>query len=85
MKLIPLKREDGKEELDENGGIILIDKPLVNEENRLFFGINSIPSINELGSQILGPGELYDRNIKIVKGIIGILQKDNFCNEKNIN
>ena len=24
MKLIPLKREDGKEELDENGGIILI-------------------------------------------------------------
>jgi len=30
MKLIPLKREDGKEELDENGGIILINKSKFN-------------------------------------------------------
>ena len=103
MKLIPLIGEDGKEELDENGNIILIgpdgkpksqdelepilldnDKPLVNEENRPLLGINGIPLINELGSPILGPGELYDRNNKVVKGVLGILQKDNFGNPKKI-
>ena len=103
MKLIPLIGEDGKEELDENGNIILIgpdgqpksqdelepillddDRPLVNEENRPFLGINGIPLINELGSPILGPGELYDRNNKVVKGVLGVLQKDNYGNPKKI-
>jgi len=97
MKLIPLIGEDGKEELDENGNIILIgpdgqsksqdelepilldnDIPLVNEENRPFLGINGIPLINEYGNPILGPGELYDRNNKVVKGVLGILKPDNF-------
>ena len=100
MKLIPLIGEDGKEELDENGNIILIgpdgqpksqeelepillddDRPLVNEENRPFLGINGIPLINEYGSPILGPGELYDRNNNVVKGVLALVeQKDNEIN-----
>ena len=103
MKLIPLIGEDGKEELDENGNIILIgpdgqpksqdelepillddDIPLVNEENRPFLGINGIPLINEYGNPILGPGELYDRNNKVVKGVLGILKPDNFENEQKM-
>ena len=103
MKLIPLIGEDGKEELDENGNIILIgpdgqpksqdelepillddDVPLVNEENRPFLGINGIPLINEYGNPILGPGELYDRNNKVVKGVLGILKPDNFENEQKM-
>ena len=59
------------------------DKPLVNEENRPFLGINGVPLINEYGSPILGPGELYDRNNNIVKGVLGIIQKENFENKQN--
>ena len=101
MKLIPLIGEDGKEELDENGNIILIgpdgkpksqdelepilldnDKPLVNEENRPILGLNGIPLINDYGNFILGPGELYDRNNNLVKGVLGLLDKDNYGNPK---
>ena len=103
MKLIPLIGDDGKEELDENGNIILIgpdgqpksqeelepilldnDEPLVNEENRPFLGFNGIPLINEYGCPILGPGELYDRNNKVVKGVLGIVQNDNIGNEQKM-
>ena len=101
MKLIPLIGEDDKEELDENGNIILIgpdgkpksqdelepilldnDKPLVNEENRPILGLNGIPLINDYGNFILGPGELYDRNNNLVKGVLGLLDKDNYGNPK---
>ena len=103
MKLIPLIGDDGKEELDENGNIILIgpdgqpksqeelepilldnDEPLVNEENRPFLGFNGIPLINEYGCPILGPGELYDRNNKVVKGVLGIVQNDNIGNDQKM-
>ena len=56
------------------------DKPLVNEENKPFLGINGVPFINESGKPFIGPGELYDKNNKVVKGILGIVTKEN--NEK---
>ena len=111
MELIPWIGEDGKEVLDDNGNIILIDpegkprtqdelepilldddKPLVNDENRPFLGLDEVPLINGLGNPVLGPGELYDRNNKVVKGFLGYVAKDNngnpikvFLNENDSN
>ena len=53
------------------------DLPLVNEENRPFLGINGIIMLNKYGNPIVGPGELYDKNNKVVQGELGILPKDN--------
>ena len=43
--------------------------------------------INEYGNPILGPGELYDRNNNVVKGVLGLIEpKDdniNIINEEN--
>ena len=51
------------------------DKPLVNEENRPFLGVDNVIMVNRFGNPILGPGELYDINNKVVKGELGILPK----------
>ena len=74
------------------------DKPLVNEENKPFLGVDDVIMVNRFGNPILGPGELYDINNKVVKGELGILPKttqgnliklnansndDNFNNEQN--
>ena len=77
---------DGQPKSQEELEPILLDndKPLVNEENRPFLGINGIPLINEYGSPILGPGELYDRNNNIVKGVLGNFQLDNFGNDQKM-
>ena len=63
------------------------DTPLVNEENRPFIGFNGIPLINQFGEPILGPGELYDRDNKVVKGLVAIVPKDKYGNpmKKNLN
>ena len=80
---------DGQPKSQEDLEPILLDddRPLVNEENRPFLGINGIPLINEYGNPILGPGELYDRNNNVVKGVLGLIeQKDdniNIINEEN--
>ena len=80
---------DGQPKSQEDLEPILLDddRPLVNEENRPFLGINGIPLINEYGNPILGPGELYDRNNNVVKGVLGLIEpKDdniNIINEEN--
>ena len=51
------------------------DKPLVNEENKPFLGLDDVIMVNRFGNPILGPGELYDINNKVVKGELGILPK----------
>ena len=51
------------------------DKPLVNEENKPFLGVDDVIMVNRFGNPILGPGELYDINNKVVKGELGILPK----------
>ena len=61
------------------------DKPLVNEENRPFLGINGVAMINKYGNPIIGPGELYDSNNQIVHGELGILPIDNQGNLIKIN
>lgn len=73
---------DGKPKTQDELEPILLDddKPLVNEENRPFLGLNGVPLINGYGSPVLGPGELYDKNNRIVKGFLGFLAKDNMGN-----
>ena len=61
------------------------DKPLVNEENRPFLGINGVAMINKYGNPIIGPGELYDSNNQVVHGELGILPVDNQGNLIKIN
>ena len=61
------------------------DKPLVNEENRPFLGINGVAMINKYGNPIIGPGELYDSNNQVVHGELGILPLDNQGNLIKIN
>ena len=61
------------------------DKPLVNEENKPFLGINGVIMVNKSGNPIVGPGELYDKNNKVVHGELGILPKDNQGNLIKIN
>ena len=58
---------------------IILDNnlPLVNEQNRPFLGIDNVIMLGLNGKPILGPGELYDVNNKVVKGELGILPKTN--------
>ena len=56
------------------------DLPLVNEDNKPFLGINGVPLINGYGNPVLGPGELYDKNNKVVVGQLAIIPKDGFGN-----
>ena len=78
---------DGEPKTQDELEPVLLDNdiPLVNEENKPFLGINGIPIINGYGSPILGPGELYDKNNKVVNGIIGTIPKDNNGNPIKIN
>ena len=78
---------DGEPKTQDELEPVLLDNdiPLVNEKNKPILGINGIPIINGDGSTILGPGELYDKNNKVVNGIIGIIPKDNFGNPIKIN
>ena len=61
------------------------DKPLVNEENKPYLGIDNVIMVNRFGNPILGPGELYDINNKVVKGELGILPKTNQGNLIKLN
>ena len=74
----PDKQPKSQEELEP----ILLDddQPLVNEENKPFLGLCGVPLINEEGSPIIGPGELYDKDNNIVKGVLGTVAKDNMGN-----
>ena len=73
---------DGQPKSQDELEPILLDNdiPLVNEENRPFLGFDGVPLINGYGNPVLGPGELYDNNNKVVKGVLGILPKDNMGN-----
>ena len=51
----------------------------------MFIGFNGIPLINQFGEPILGPGELYDRDNKVVKGLVAIVPKDKYGNDVGIN
>ena len=74
----PDKQPKSQEDLEP----ILLDNdiPLVNEENKPFLGLCGIPLINEEGSPVIGPGELYDNDNKVVKGVVGLIAKDNMGN-----
>ena len=61
------------------------EKPLVNEENKPFLGVDDVIIVNRFGNPILGPGELYDINNKVVKGELGILPKTNQGNLIKLN
>ena len=50
---------------------------MVNEDNKPFLGINGIVMVNRYGNPIVGPGQLYDKNEKVVQGVIGIVPTDN--------
>ena len=68
---------DGSPKTQDDLQPIILDneKPLVNEENKPFLGVDDIIMVNRYGNPILGPGELYDINNKVVKGDLGILPK----------
>ena len=66
------------------------DLPLVNTNNKPYLGLKGIPLINKNGKPFLGPGELYDSNNKVIKGVIGILPTDRYgnlilCDDNNEN
>ena len=65
--------------------IINNDLILVNEENKPFLGLDGAPLINNEGNPITGPDELYDKDNKKIKGIIGFVTKDNNPNPPKIN
>ena len=78
--------DDNPKTQDDLQPIILDNgKPLVNEENRPFLGIDNVIMVNRFGNPILGPGELYDVNNKVVKGELGILPKTNKGNLIKLN
>ena len=70
---------DGNPKTQDDLQPIILDnnKPLVNEENKPYLGIDNVIMVNRFGNPILGPGELYDANNKVVKGELGILPKTN--------
>ena len=78
---------DGNPKTQDDLQPIILDngKPLVNEENRPFLGIDNVIMVNRFGNPILGPGELYDVNNKVVKGELGILPKTNKGNLIKLN
>ena len=80
---------DGSPKTQDDLQPIILDneKPLVNEENKPFLGIDNVIMVNRFGNPILGPGELYDINNKVVKGELGILPKTNKGNliKMNVN
>ena len=80
---------DGNPKTQDDLQPIILDneKPLVNEENKPFLGIDNVIMVNRFGNPILGPGELYDINNKVVKGELGILPKTNKGNliKMNVN
>ena len=78
---------DGNPKTQDDLQPIILDngKPLVNEENRPFLGIDNVIMVNRFGNPILGPGELYDANNKVVKGELGILPKTNKGNLIKLN
>ena len=78
---------DGQPKTQDDLDPIILDndKPLVNEENKPFLGINGVIMVNKSGNPIVGPGELYDKNNKVVHGELGILPKDNQGNLIKIN
>ena len=70
---------DGQPKTQEDLEPIILDNdlPLVNEENKPFLGINGIIMVNRFGNPIVGPGELYDKDNKVVHGELGIFPTDN--------
>lgn len=70
---------DGEKKTQDDLEPIILDnnKPLVNEDNKPFLGINGIVMVNRYGNPIVGPGQLYDKNEKVVQGVIGIVPTDN--------
>ena len=78
---------DGEKKTQDDLEPIILDnnKPLVNEENKPFLGINGIVMVNRYGNPIVGPGQLYDKNEKVVQGIIGIVPTDNQGNVIKLN
>ena len=80
---------DGNPKTQDDLQPIILDneKPLVNEENKPFLGVDNVIMVNRFGNPILGPGELYDINNKVVKGELGILPKTNQGNliKMNVN
>ena len=66
---------------------IILDnnKPLVNEENKPYLGIDNVIMVNRFGNPILGPGEIYDINNKVIKGELDILPKTNQGNLIKLN
>ena len=79
---------DGEVKSVEDLKPIILDngKPLVNEENIPYLGINGVVLVNSYGEPILGPSELYDNNNYVVQGefgtIITVNQKK--TTEKNV-
>ena len=69
---------DGQPKTQEDLEPIILDNdlPLVNEENKPFLGINGIIMVNRFGNPIIGPGELYDKDNKVVHGELGIFPTD---------
>ena len=78
---------DGNPKTQDDLQPIILDneKPLVNEENKPFLGVDDVIIVNRFGNPILGPGELYDVNNKVVKGELGILPKTNKGNLIKLN
>ena len=78
---------DGERKTQDDLEPIILDndKPLVNEDNKPFLGINGIVMVNRYGNPIVGPGQLYDKNEKVVQGIIGIVPTDNQGNSIKLN
>ena len=68
---------NGEQKSEEDLQPIILDNnlPLVNEQNRPLLGIDNVIMVDRFGKPILGPGELYDVNNKVVKGELGILPK----------
>ena len=69
---------DGEPKTQDDLEPIILDNdlPLVNEENKPFLGINGVALVNKYGNPIVGPGELYDKDNKVVHGELGILPSD---------
>ena len=69
---------DGQPKTQEDLEPIILDNdlPLVNEENKPFLGIDGIIMVNRYGIPIIGPGELYDKDNKVVHGELGIFPTD---------
>ena len=70
---------DGEPKSQDELEPIILDNglPLVNEENKPFLGLCGVPLINSEGNPVVGPGEYYDNDNKIVYGVLGIVAKDN--------